>query len=61
MYFHKRPEGFPFVYLREYEDALSMVNMVSKDYEGLKSYEIKRSDGAQKTLGRLGNPTLDEF
>ena len=61
MYFHKSPERFPFVYLWEYEDVVLMVNNVRNNYEGFTSDKIKRDDAAYKALGRLRNPTSDNF
>ena len=40
---------------------MSMVNTVRKNYEVFTSAEIKRADSAYKTLGRLGNPAVDNF
>ena len=38
-----------------------MVNNVRNNYEGFTSDKIKRDDAAYKALGRLRNPTSDNF
>ena len=52
-YFHKIPEGFPFVDLQEYEDSVPMVNNVRKNYKFFTRAEIERSDAVYKTFGNL--------
>ena len=61
VYLNNIPEGFPFVSLQEYDDAVSMVNTVEKKYKVLTSYKIKRDYAAYKALGYLGNPTVGDF
>ena len=56
-----RSLSLPFIYLKEYVDALSMVTIVGKKYEGFTCAEIKRTDALYKTLERLGNPTVGDF
>lgn len=59
--FHRSKEGFPYVDLRERDDAVMMVNTVRGNIEGFTRSDVLAAERAYKAANRMGAPSDKDF